>query len=670
METSDFKFIGDLGDGTISDLCHHCQWMVNNWSKYLDDPEFKFPHHEDILHLEKAALGGCALCYQFWRSGSKYVQEARDVMDKLGSGSYEAPGIIVEDGYRHPKSTPENRNLRLKLSFLHLPTSSDEVVDEFSDEWQRELISFEVEMIPTKSLELFHRPIDGSIGNTKDSLVVASRWLEKCRKSHWKCSNSVDEFIPTRLVSTEEGQARVIPRIDIQEPIEYATLSHCWGEMNFLTLTKSNLETFQVRIPQEALSQTLKDAIEIARHLGFPFLWIDTLCIIQDNPFDWECESTLMSAVYGGSSLNIAASGASNGEDGCFFPRPRNWRCQAQIQFNGQYRRYDFVPVSLNYTCLSSMPLMSRAWALQERVLSTRNLHFTTTEVFWECHHTSACESFPDVLPRECTVSSDYFAKKPLSPSMWGWIVERYSGCNLTYATDKLVAISGLARQIQKQTRDQYVAGMWREDLEFQLCWSHTWMPRRTISDSYIAPTWSWANTDSRVDIAIAERFNETKENTFLWIKILHVHLQHSGPDPFGQLSGASLHLSCDCLLYVFLRRGPLDEDYMVLNHESIECIISLDGRESDFTKGLQVAYALPVFGDSSSSGITGLLLEPTGLKTGQYRRIGQFRFWNSELSESFELALTGYPYQVNREDCSDIQTDEYGDTLHIIDLV
>jgi hypothetical protein len=85
-------------------------------------------------------------------------------------------------------------------------------------------------------------------------------------------------------------------------------LSHCWGEMNFLTLSRSNLEAFQAQIPQEALSQTFIDAIRISRDLGFSYLWIDSLCILQDDPNDWGRESALMSAVYGGSGLNIAVT--------------------------------------------------------------------------------------------------------------------------------------------------------------------------------------------------------------------------------------------------------------------------------------------------------------------------------------------------------------------------
>jgi hypothetical protein len=121
--------------------------------------------------------------------------------------------------------------------------------------------------------------------------------------------------------------------------------------------------------------------------------------------------------------------------------------------------------------------------------------------------------------------ASCYFRKQPISRSMWSWIVERYACSELTCAADKLVAISGLAREIQMQTRDQYVAGMWRKDLEFQLCWDNLVGQQCQRVAPYRAPTWSWASLDCLVDCSVAERFKNTRVNTVLWIQVLDVQL-------------------------------------------------------------------------------------------------------------------------------------------------
>jgi hypothetical protein len=118
-------------------------------------------------------------------------------------------------------------------------------------------------------------------------LPQAQRWLMECCRTHFQCKSSSEKRIPTRFVATEKNNIRLV-KGDFGGCLEYATLSHCWGKIKFLTLEKSNLEVLKNNIPLEALSQTFKDAIEIALELGFAYIWIDSLCIVQDDPKDWE----------------------------------------------------------------------------------------------------------------------------------------------------------------------------------------------------------------------------------------------------------------------------------------------------------------------------------------------------------------------------------------------
>jgi hypothetical protein len=248
-------------------------------------------------------------------------------------------------------------------------------------------------------------------------------------------------------------------------------LSHRWGLGNYTTLQENNLEQFCKEIPLDALSKTFLDAIQITREMGINYIWIDSLCIIQNNLTDWDKEAASMTEVYGGSSLNIAASGASDGSIGCFFVREQGWRCQIPIIAKGNRILYDVVSSSMLYDALDNTPLSKRGWVLQERLLPTQTLHFTSSEVFWKCRYKMASEAFPDRIPHQIYYSA-YQYESPLSKSMWNWIVKRYTNCDLTKHSDKLVAISGIARKIQFQTKDQYVSGLWRENMEDQLCWS------------------------------------------------------------------------------------------------------------------------------------------------------------------------------------------------------
>jgi Heterokaryon incompatibility protein (HET) len=439
--------------------------------------------------------------------------------------------------------------------------------------------------------------------------------------------------------------------------------------MEFITLKKNNFELFRNRVPEKALSKTFEESIIIARELGFPYIWIDSLCIIQDDPEDWVRESGMMSSVYGCSSINIAASGALDGSLGCFFDRPSTWRCQVQIEMEGQLCRYECLPSAMYYRSISSMPLLRRGWALQERLLAPRTLHFTSTQLFWECHHKVACESFPERFPTAVAYGQSYFKKQPFSRPMWSWLVEQYSHCDLTFTKDKLVAISGLARTIQRQTGDQYIAGMWRKDLEFQLCWYSSIGQDVQRAVPYRAPTWSWASLDCLINVSLAERFNDSSESTHLWIRILHVQLQFSGPDPLGQLSAANLCLSASCLLRVTFQHGD-DKSYMIVGKNNIKVVFNFDcPREAERSR-MHGALALPVYGSSSTTTITGLLLEPTGQERGQYRRLGQFRIYKAKHSKAFEEASTDRSCQLKESEFSRIRKDKYGKQHYIINVI
>jgi hypothetical protein len=504
--------------------------------------------------------------------------------------------------------------------------------------------------------------------STRAALPRAQQRLKECSESHFQCKSSLRKRIPTRLVSTAKNRVRLVEG-DFQRCLEYATLSHCWGNIKFLMLKKRNHKALQNHIPWGKLSKTFKDAIEIARELGFAYIWIDSLCIVQDDAEDWKRESSLMSDVYGGSGINIAASGAVDGRVGCYFERPQNQICQVQVKLGNRVNSYGCVTARMYHRFLSSMPLLGRGWAIQERLLPLRTLHFTSTEVFWECHQKTACETFIEQFPTSLTYHDSFFKKEPLSRSMWCWIVERYSQCQLTYTKDKLVAISGVARIIQEQTRDQYVAGMWRKNLELQLCWYCLPGPYALRQDQmafpYRGPTWSWASLDCRI-IMWEIAYDEIKST---WIQVLDVHLQTLDYDPLGQLSRAQLRLSCFYLFdFDFKAPGGFGFGQIVIAGKSFRCQLTFDYLDGDKQYKIQKAKAMPVL--SAEDVVRGLLLAPTGKEQGQYQRIGCFHFITLKCSESFDSFLAKQSHQVAEEDCFQIQKDKDGNTQGVITLV
>jgi hypothetical protein len=172
---------------------------------------------------------------------------------------------------------------------------------------------------------------------------------------------------------------------------------------------------------------------------------------VQDDPSDWEREASLMSTVYGSSTLNIAAAWATDRSQGLFHPRHHS-RARSQILVPSSSQKnpfiYTCVPSSLYRHSMSAMPLEFRGWTVQERILPTRCLYFTETQLFFECNHSVACETFPEGFPKTLMYHESYFRKVPVSRELWMWIVQDYSSRDLTFPSDKLVAVSGLARRI------------------------------------------------------------------------------------------------------------------------------------------------------------------------------------------------------------------------------
>jgi hypothetical protein len=441
-------------------------------------------------------------------------------------------------------------------------------------------------------------------------------------------------------------------------------------------LTRDTINSFQNNIPPEALSQTFLDAIDITRELGIDYIWIDSLCIIQDDSEDWDKEASLMSTVYGGSLINIAASGAIDGSIGCFFKRADTWRCQVAVAINDEEKFYDVVPFLMYEKRLLRMPLAKRGWALQERMLPRRTLFFTSTEVFWECHQKTSCETFPDGFPAAILYRT--YGRKPLrkawvSKSMWETLVETYSECLLTKGSDKLVAISGLAEQIQHQTKDQYIAGLWREELELQLCWEVSFRPY-AINESrvvpYRAPSWSWASVDARIEFPQMTTYSPGCLN----IQVLQVQVTMSSPNQFGNCKNGILRLSCDLLIHVTIKisgRG----NFILINGVEIEIEIRLDyknmiSEDDEGNHGSDLLYdflAMPVQGYGAKSWMIGLFLEPTG-RQGEFQRAGVFHLTRGE--RAFSHCVNNSACHAAKEEYYQIRKDKFGRKHYIIILV
>lgn len=319
-------------------------------------------------------------------------------------------------------------------------------------------------------------------------------------------------------------RARLCISSSLEQTPPYLTLSHSWGKEPFTTLTTANFNQMQTLIPVETLPQNFQDAIRICYELDYRYIWIDSLCILQDSAADWAIEASLMAQVYQNSTLTISASAASHAFDGCFRERTHrhvSFPCNPFPHLHSPRLLIANTNAESQRNAARESPLRRRGWVLQEEILSPRLLHFTADGLFWECETHSATELAPAGLAPTPLLDKrsvshafsaslgfgDAGAPTPWSAAQpwhltWANIVRDFSERSLTYAADKLVALSGVARVVQTQLGgDEYLAGLWRSDLLLGLCWSAAQTPHdyHARPEEYRAPSWSWAAVDGAV---------------------------------------------------------------------------------------------------------------------------------------------------------------------------
>jgi hypothetical protein len=260
-----------------------------------------------------------------------------------------------------------------------------------------------------------------------------------------------------------------------------------------------------------------------------------------------------MADVYGNAVVNIAATNATDGSVGLFVERS-TIRASRQNVRTSTNLTYMISDRHLGSRCLDRTPLSKRAWAFQERYLARRTIHFTAEQIFCECRYDTVCESFPTSL--DFTGMNTFPTRDTKdSPGEWGEIVEFYSRALLTMPKDKLVALSGVARQFQTKNRDQYCAGLWRKTLELDLCWridreNTDQLPIQSRAAQYRAPTWSWACTDHLITYSFpfnqGDAFDGSKS---VLCHVVGTSFELLTSDPLGQLVLGHLNVNCGPLL-------------------------------------------------------------------------------------------------------------------------
>ena len=375
---------------------------------------------------------------------------------------------------------------------------------------------------------------------SESSFALARGWLRDCRANHRLCNHisDVDFAPPTRVIDVGMRDAKLLPRLYLSSTkdvnMEYVALSHCWGRTKPAILKKHLLRTMTRSINWHRLPKTFQDAILVTRRLGYRYLWIDSLCIMQDSREDWIQESGNMQNVYANCVLTIAASWGKGSGAGLFINRKPLNQQPCRVFRNGcagLYVQPKLTDVSKTARVFNPESLEKRAWAFQERVLPARVLSYRSFELQWDCLESHGSESWPTGLRRraerlEAQGLRRYLQYGPQNTDLreisllkarsgrfdpnlmrnfyshWDDILQKYSQAELTFRSDVLIAFSGITKTIEKWTCLTNIFGMWKELLPVDLLWIR--MSRGVkATRSLLCPTWSWASlVDTKVGMS------------------------------------------------------------------------------------------------------------------------------------------------------------------------
>ncbi|KAI9734340.1 MAG: hypothetical protein M1834_002446 [Cirrosporium novae-zelandiae] len=588
-------------------LCKFCQPL-----QALQDQKFVTCSYPDPEYFSKAATEGCPTCSlsqkNFWG------QVPRETDGSL-KAHWRRDGDMLRFSARHGHGKSQlSAGVGLELKLI---TLNDDSLLQNNGCWAGTTLHVD--------------PLSDAC------IKVMDDWIAECLHTHSICPGDEEVQLPTRVIDVGPTNGSEDPRLVISDCRhgKYITLSHSWGKIPTITTGKATLQERLNGIPLSSLPRNFSDAILITRKFGVQYLWIDSLCILQDDIADWATESARMADVYGKSYLTIAATTSINTGTGILHER-RGGVMPDKIGNNPEQGENLYVLPHIEgwQGAVEQAPLNLRAWTLQERLLSPRVLQFSKQQIFLECQTTVHSESgivgvynapisnrFPyNGVPKSILMHHDGMLKnKEADPKLfqvysdWYTTVRDYSKRALTKGRDKLVALSGCAHEIQETLHDTYLAGLWQRDLQRGLLWLRVGRRYHPRPHTYRAPSWSWAGLDVAVRFPCGSSLDLPHEMEVIDCEINLVHDDH-----FGEISSATLTL-----------RGKLFRSTLL--GESLGAVLKRDGIVSEFDPDeMDIDEAFAAKGSYFFFYVTRtrnwfwyLVLEAVDAADGVYKRVG-----------------------------------------------
>lgn len=375
------------------------------------------------------------------------------------------------------------------------------------------------------------KPYCGRIRPLLANSRIFRKWKDTCCVKH-------QEHCDTTFTGAHLDRLRVI---DVEEMCiveaprdkDYVALSYVWGTAEMLKLQKANFDHFQTSgsLKSATLPKTIADAAEVTRGLGEKYLWVDALCIIQDDENDKAYFIPNMDSVYGCALVTIIALSGDGANAGLPGIRPDS-RTQEELPFTigntpiiasldpPRERSFD--------SYLGQSPWDSRGWTFQEKIFSRRALVFTSEQVYWECQQASWCEeanwetfNHPHIFRKAFKRAEDLFpwSDQVNAEITYRTLVEQYSARKLSFETDALNAFAGILHAMERIWRQKYFWGLPYSFFSSALQWkvdrgntagrrvaSVPYKSREGVTLSLHIPSWSWVGWNSGVSMANFDR--------------------------------------------------------------------------------------------------------------------------------------------------------------------
>lgn len=387
--------------------------------------------------------------------------------------------------------------------------------------------------------------------------------INGCDQCHTYCRRDNDVSLPTRLLKIDGPDKVALYITKENESARYLCLSHSWGGQQPLTTTTENLNTLKSGISWDTLPRTFQDAVIFTYRLGISFLWIDSLCIIQDDDEDWRNEGGRMADIYENAYLTISATHSDGPSKGLFERTSGDlqirtvniWNDPSSALAYQMHVRPRYPHAYADSTCFSLLPLFQRAWVLQEWLLSPRVVHFCPDEVVWVCQTSTACECDHDTGSRTFVnllyknLGGRITTRSSTLGDRWHRVVSEFSRRQLTYENDVFPALQGIAKWFEREKKCAYYAGLWQDNIIDDLLWCRGGdleiEERQTVNrpKQYRAPSWSWASVAGEVHWPFSIFKPSNQEVAKAIATIIPV-----GDDAFGQINSGVLVIEGPCI--------------------------------------------------------------------------------------------------------------------------